>query len=122
MLKQDYGAFRRATVADAVLADSTLGRTVHYAVRCDRLQYDGSGWYFVVRPLLVAEPKLEVITWLRHWLTEGVIELTPPSRRYPDPLDRLPRVLRFTGDWADPAYAHSHNLWNCNCARTGVAR
>lgn len=122
----DYQSFlRTVSVADAVLADSDLGRKVHFAVKMRRLSYDGHRW-LVHRRYFDDTFKLgwEPVVWLRHWLTEGVIELEQDYRPRPghQPWELvmdlvLPCMLVFTGDWADPHYAHDRNLWNCNCAQ-----
>ena len=111
-------------VSSIVLADSTLGRRVHYATKMRRFYYDGRTWYYWLRTGGFTSVHPQVVIWLRHWLTEGVIELEQVFRPRPghDPSEfvmdlALPLSLVFTGRWGDPYYAHSYNLWNCNCGR-----
>lgn len=104
-------------VASVVLADSTLGRRVHYAVKVGRMHYDGREWGYKLSHGNLIEASPQVVVWLREWLTQGVIEVRPALRRYPDVLDRLPRLLQFTSQWGDPYYAHMYDLWNCHCAQ-----
>lgn len=119
--------FASATVADVVLADHVLGLRVHYATKVGRLWYDGQRWSYRLGPGRLTDANWQVVVWLREWLTQGVIELQPDyrARRIPGswPIEvvlelALPLRLVFTDQWGDPHYAHRHNLWNCNCART----
>jgi hypothetical protein len=119
--------FANATVADAVLADDRLGRRAHYAICRRYLQYDGQFWTIrhPSRELKRGTLDWQLVVWLREWLTQGVIELEQDFRPRPgyDPSEFvmdlvLPATLVFTGRWGDPVYAHSRNLWNCNCGRT----
>ena len=93
------------SMTDLWLADQLMGRAAWRAIMEGAAGYDGHSWvllptprhYRLSLPLMASDG---AVAWWRHWLTQGVVEVTPAVRRYPDCIDRMHRTLRPVGHYA----------------------